>query len=58
MIPAILSCIFVLYLYRTLNAPDAPSAADVGEGDLVNRLDDLQRRLDRLAIHHKAENNA
>lgn len=24
MIPAVLSCLFVLYLYRTLNSPDQP----------------------------------
>lgn len=56
MIPAVLSCIFVLYLYRTLNAPDAsddsPSAADSTPdefGGLVRRLTTLQQQLDNLS---------
>ena len=53
MIPAILSCLFVLYLYRTLNAPDeatalaSPQQSDDHAG-LATRLTAIQSRLDQL----------
>ncbi|TWU04346.1 hypothetical protein [Stieleria varia] len=53
MIPALLSCVFVFYLYRTLNAPptDSPDASlrDSTPAALESRIDSLQQRLDRLA---------
>ena len=53
MIPAILSCLFVLYLYRTLNTPDdATASATTGQSEdvaaLKNRLTAIQLRLDQL----------
>ncbi len=55
MIPAILSCLFVLYLYRTLNEPatvehptSAVQASSSAES-MSQRLQELQARLDRLA---------
>ncbi len=52
MIPAILSCVFVLYLYRTLNAPDVESASGnepaSDRDSLVSRIDELSDRIERL----------
>ncbi len=55
MIPAILSCLFVIYLYRTLNAPPADETASAPAGDddassrsleaLTERLGELETRL-------------
>ncbi len=55
MIPALLSCVFVLYLYRTLNSPgagelagdDSRSATNVA--GLESRLDALESRIERLS---------
>jgi hypothetical protein len=61
MIPAILSCIFVLYLYRTLNAPETDGmtssdpAVGSSESELAARLDDLQRRLAHLVDAQSTE---
>lgn len=55
MIPAVLSCIFVLFLYRTLNEPaqeasNSQTSTSVNEAaELTNRLDALQQRVERLA---------
>ena len=56
MIPAILSAVFVVYLYKTLNQPSASDmAASSGPSDdsdvriIAARLRDLQARIDRLA---------
>ena len=56
MIPAILSAVFVVYLYRTLNQPSASdlpaSSATSDDSDaqvIAARLRDLQSRIDRLA---------
>lgn len=56
MIPAILSVVFVVYLYQSLNgAPDAPvgtTGEALGSGDqsdLAARLSSLQSRIERLA---------
>lgn len=59
MIPAVLSCIFVLYLYRTLNAPELDGAAGrVTETSdeivaIEVRLAKLSQRLDRLSANRK-----
>lgn len=56
MIPAILSAVFVVYLYKTLNQPSASNMAascpTLDESDaqmIVARLRDLQARVERLA---------
>ena len=56
MIPAILSAVFVVYLYKTLNQPSASdmAASSVPSDDsdvriIAARLRDLQARIDRLA---------
>jgi hypothetical protein len=57
MIPAVLSCLFVIYLYRTLNQPDAaaPGFATGADGDqdvlndIAARLAALETRLRKLA---------
>ncbi len=57
MIPAILSCIFVIYLYRTLNAANSNEASadgsnppsDGGIADLSDELKSLHSRLERIA---------
>lgn len=47
MIPAILSCIFVAYLYRTLNAPEGTAAnSDQAAGSAT---DSIQQRIQRLS---------
>lgn len=51
MIPAILSCVFVIYLYRSLNAPEATPAepdAMADNDDLARRIISLQERIARL----------
>ena len=55
MIPAILSCVFVLYLYRTLNAvesdlPDATGQAISSEGHspMDNQLAALAQQVESL----------
>lgn len=61
MIPAVLSAVFVLYLYRTLNAPDSSDAEVVSGGDvadqLASRIASLQARLDELAEKAERENH-
>jgi uncharacterized protein YoxC len=61
LIPAILSCIFVAYLYQSLNKDSQKSngstksineANDLVQG-LVHRLEGLQKRLNELAIDDK-----
>jgi len=51
MIPAILCCLYVIYLYQTLNQPvrdlDESLPAATAE-DLVARMESLQSRLDKL----------
>lgn len=53
MIPAILTCVFVLYLYHSLNAPknDGSTARAPGTSasDLARRLEELEHRLQALA---------
>ena len=56
MIPAILSAVFVVYLYRTLNQPSASdlpaSSATSDDSDaqvIAARLRDLQARIERLS---------
>ena len=57
MIPALLSCLFVLYLYRTLNEPDTieqqtglSASESQSEIDALERqLVDLRQRLERLS---------
>ncbi|WP_230779753.1 hypothetical protein [Roseiconus lacunae] len=61
MIPAILSCVFVIYLYRMLQQPSGasePRADDssqqyVSEQQVSERLAALQRRVDRLGDHDR-----
>lgn len=59
MIPAVLSCIFVLYLYRTLNAPELDGAdgrVTETSDEIVAievRLAKLSQRLDRLSANRK-----
>ncbi len=57
MIPAVLTCLFVIYLYRTLNAEQSPTGSSGAEpacsiGDLstvTKRLASLEERLRQLA---------
>lgn len=56
MIPAILSAVFVVYLYKTLNQPSASalpaSSATSDDSDvqvIAARLRDLQARIERLS---------
>lgn len=50
MIPAILSCVFVAYLYMTLNADEKASPTEpTVQGTARQRLKDVQARVDRLA---------
>lgn len=56
MIPAVLSCLFVLYLYRSLNTsePDQSQQQPASESDLTKRLGELQKRVDRVAEQTKS----
>ena len=56
MIPAILSAVFVVYLYKTLNAentPDTPSGKSgstaESEQAIASRISDLQARVEQVA---------
>ncbi|TWU26060.1 hypothetical protein Pla144_32770 [Bythopirellula polymerisocia] len=57
MIPAILTCVFVIYLYHELNQGNSPTLDSVGtSGDenaqltaLVKRVDSLEKRIRLLA---------
>ncbi len=54
MIPAILSCVFVIYLYHNLKQADDPlvssrSASAVTLDSVSDRIQQLQARLDKLA---------
>lgn len=60
MIPAILSVVYVAYLFQKLNresgSPEPKSAVDPPEDqteDLINRLSELQARIEQLAQHGK-----
>ncbi len=61
MIPAILSCVFVIYLYQTLNqSPSSENAASVNTGGsaldgnaLLKRLRLLQDRIEKLAADQR-----
>jgi hypothetical protein len=63
MIPAILSCIFVLYLYRTLDAANSESdpaskvdpQSNVNLATLSKELASLQSRLQSLASESKGD---
>ncbi|EMI53857.1 hypothetical protein [Rhodopirellula sallentina] len=60
MIPAVLSCLYVLYLYRILNSPAEESGASGSTGGsddgLLHRLDKLQNQVDRMARAAEEEN--
>lgn len=57
MIPAILSCLFVIYMYRTLNCSESEPSSSSGEpspdassiSELIDRLSGLHKRLDALS---------
>lgn len=51
MIPALLSCFFVAYLYHTLNSDDLVEACSAGESNQTteDRLKELSRRIEKLA---------
>ena len=61
MIPAIASCIFVIYLYRTLNEDSAAKSTSVqgssGPQDLARRLSALDARLRALVDNGKGESS-
>ena len=54
MIPAILSCVFVAYLYHSLNLPSSQATASASTANSANsnspseRLDALEMRLQQL----------
>lgn len=57
MIPAILSAVFVVYLYKTLNAENTPGTAPAKSGStaesspsIASRISDLQTRIERVAL--------
>ena len=62
MIPAILSCVFVIYLYHSLNGDSQKSNRSIEPASnskdplqsLVERLDGLQKRLNALSENDKA----
>jgi hypothetical protein len=62
MIPAILSCVYVIYLYHTLNQPTEPKSTTSSASSLTNepvdalltRLNSLQVKLDQLVIDSKS----
>lgn len=56
MIPAILSAVFVVYLYNTLNAENTPGTASAKTGStaeseqaIASRISDLQARIEQVA---------
>ena len=57
MIPAILSCLFVIYMYRALNCSESESSSSSGAAspdtnsisELIDRLSGLHKRLDALS---------
>lgn len=50
MIPAILSCVFVIYLYQSLNADPAKQVEQAEGGDPLRELSDRVAKLnDRLS---------
>ena len=56
MIPAILSAVFVIYLYKTLNAENTPdttsaksSSTAESEQAIASRISDLQARVEQVA---------
>lgn len=58
MIPAILTCVFVIYLYQSLNHPEkvseaAASGTQPSVSDLNGRLDALQTRIQTLIDHNQ-----
>ncbi len=62
MIPAILSVVFVIYLYQSLKASPANSvsgatgvSSDAPESELVARLKSLQSRIEQLAVRNQNE---
>ncbi|MCC9643621.1 hypothetical protein LOC71_15150 [Rhodopirellula sp. JC740] len=56
MIPALLSCVFVIYLYRSLNAPETPIGHEERSADDLNqRLSHLQSRMEKLASSANTE---
>lgn len=64
MIPAILSCVFVLYLYRTLDAANSDEASvnesdltsDGNAAELTKELKSIHLRLERIASQTKGDN--
>lgn len=58
MIPAILSCIFVIYLYRTLNEKAVPEASESSGPTLRSlnaKVDALQTRLSHLVETNRSK---
>jgi hypothetical protein len=61
LIPAILSCVFVIYLYQSLNknhqGPMSSSHASATASDavrsMIDRLEAMQQRLDSLSSQNK-----
>ena len=56
MIPAILSAVFVVYLYKTLNDENTPDTASAKPGyiaesgqAIASRISDLQARIEQVA---------
>ncbi|TWU58569.1 hypothetical protein Poly51_13480 [Rubripirellula tenax] len=54
MIPAILSCVYVIYLYRTLNAPASEHTTDAQSESLSDRVSRIQSRIDSLTKESKS----
>lgn len=48
MIPAILSCVYVIYLYRMLNDKEPPTSSGTTLQSLNAQVDALQARLNSL----------
>ncbi|EMI45883.1 hypothetical protein [Rhodopirellula sp. SWK7] len=57
MIPAVLSALFVLYLYRLLNSPSDESginpSAVGGVDGLIDRIEAMQRQVDEMTAETK-----
>lgn len=49
MIPALLSCLYVIYLYRTLNCTPTEPKSEVTSESLSDRISRIQSRIDLLA---------